>query len=125
MFPHVRAWSGPTPHEGFLLIGTHQPLAMAQVPGKIRKLYQQPAVAADLREWGPELDEANKILDLYMGDDRLMRSMVAGSPIITDDHPWTEFPLWRSRRSDSQYRIWIRAVPYKSQGLPASFNPYE
>jgi spermidine synthase len=110
VFPDVQVWSGVPPHYGFLLHGTHQPLAMNQVPGKIRKLYENPAVAADLREWGSELDEPAKILDLYVGDDGLLRSLAAGGPIITDDHPYTEFPLWRSRRLDGPYYQFIRAV---------------
>jgi hypothetical protein len=92
----VRAWSGPPSHRGFLLMGSHQPLDMTRVPEKIRKLYQNPAVVEDLREWGSELDQPKKVEGLYLADGKELLELLAGVPIITDDRPYTEFYLWRS-----------------------------
>ena len=32
---------------------------------------------------------------LLMLDERECAALVGGTPVITDDHPYTEFPLWR------------------------------
>jgi spermidine synthase len=117
-FPHVQAWCGPEPHAGFLLIGTEQPLAMAQAPAKIRKLYDRPAVAEDLRAWGPELDSPQRILDLYCGDREQLWAFVGPGRIITDDTPYTEFPLWRSRNKSGDFHSILRAFTYKHLADP-------
>lgn len=122
VFEHVRVWTGPEPHRGYLMIGTRQPLAMESVPAKIRKLYENPAIAEDLRQWGDSLDRPEKILDLYVSDGRDLRAACEHSPLITDDQPFTEFPLWRMLQSGGEYHTLIHAIPYKNRSY--SVDPY-
>jgi spermidine synthase len=124
-FRHVQLWAGPPAHPGWLLLGTHQPLVMAKVPAKVRKLYENPAVADDLRAWDDDLDGPHKLLDLYNADGDEVRQLLAGVPIITDDRPWTEFTLWRDRDKSSEYHKFLGAVPYKRQRRVGSVpDPY-
>jgi spermidine synthase len=107
VFPNVKFWSGPDPHPGFLLLGSRRPLE--GVPERIKAIYQNPQVKADLLEWGEELDRPEKILALYGGDRRELSVLVAGARIITDDSPYTEFYLWRSLDKTGEYYRMIGA----------------
>lgn len=116
VFEHVKVWTCPGEHRGYLMIATREPLKMSEVPAKVRKLYDNPAIAADLREWGASLDSPEKILDLYVSDGDALRAVSADAPIVTDDRPYTEFPLWRMLQSGGPYHTLINAIPYKEQG---------
>jgi spermidine synthase len=102
VFDHVQVWAGPEPVPGILLTASvHEVQGLRE---RIRKLYGQSLILADLREWGSELDQPEKILDLYLSDERELSAFVAGSEILTDDTPYTEFPFWRSRQNPEEYR---------------------
>jgi spermidine synthase len=109
VFEHVRVWAGPRAQPGFLLIGSHQPVR--DIAERIRRLYANPAVVADLRTWGSALDRPEKMLDLYMGEGAQLHSALADALIITDDCPYTEFPFWRSREPGGEYYTTLSAVP--------------
>ena len=109
VFEHIQVWSGPPSIPGYLLVGSGRPLhGMAQ---RIQRLYRDPSVAADLRGWGPELAQPDNILDLYVGDDQQLRRFVTGARVITDDCPYTEFPLWRSLEKGGDYHRILAARP--------------
>lgn len=101
VFPFVSAWSGTKAHPGFLLMGSHRPLQ--GVPEKIRQLYRKPAVVADLTEWDQDHDQPEKLLALHVTEGPGLVPLIAGARIVTDDCPYTEFPLWRSRVRDGEY----------------------
>jgi spermidine synthase len=111
VFEHVNGWAGPPPLSGILLLGSGRPLQ--HVREKVRQMYELPAVAADLREWGPELDHPEKVLQLYLADKRELSRFVAGVPLITDDSPYTEFPLWRARQAGGEYSRQFSAAAYQ------------
>jgi spermidine synthase len=123
VFAHVRVWTGPEPHRGFLLIGTHEPLNMASVPARIRKLYDESAVAEDLRLWGNHFDQPDKILDLYVMDEARLRHICAGTPMLTDDRPYTEFDLWRPLFPGPDSQI-SGALPYNHPSRETVVDPY-
>ena len=77
-FEHVNAWCGPGSDPGFVLIGSREPLQ--HVPERIERLYREAPVVDDLREWGTDLDQPEKILNLYVADERELSQLVAGSP---------------------------------------------
>jgi spermidine synthase len=87
---------------GFLLVGSPSRLSRQEMADRIRRGYRQQAAVADLLEWTPEYANPDKVIDLFLGDAEQMRPILADAPIITDDHPWTEFPLGRVvfRRAD-------------------------
>jgi spermidine synthase len=103
-FPHVTVWGGPGPEGGsmgFYLIGSQEPIE--GVERKVRDGFRNPAVVADLVEWGRECDSPEKVLGLYLADERPLRGLLADAPVITDDRPYTEFPLLRTLRGGSRY----------------------
>jgi len=122
VFEHVHVWTCPDEDRGYLMIATLEPLAMNRVPAKIRGLYDNPAIAADLREWSDVLDRPEKILDLYVSDGDALRAVCEDAPTVTDDRPYTEFPLWRMLQSGGEYHTKISAIPYKQQG--SGIDPY-
>ena len=92
VFKHVKGWGGGD-YSGFILIGSDEPIE--DVEAKIRRGMQEKSAYADLVEWGDEFDSAEKLMDLYLGDERDFRRFVGDVPAVTDDHPYLEFPLWR------------------------------
>lgn len=123
VFEHVHVWTGPGEHRGYLMIATLEPLEMSTVPSRIRKLYENPAIAADLREWGTHFDGPEQVLDLYVSDGDALRDVSRNAPLVTDDRPFTEFPLWRMMQSGGEYHTMINAIPYKQQG--GYVDPYQ
>ncbi len=102
VFPHVSAWRGPDLSlEGIFLLGGRRPPGRGEE--RIRQGYGQAAVVADLTEWDSVWDRPEKILDLYVAEGRDLRGLVSGSPVITDDRPYTEFPLWRALFAQEEY----------------------
>jgi spermidine synthase len=105
VFEYVSVWEGPSLQiegKGFYLLGSRMPLrGIAQ---KVHKAFETaPAVTADLVEWGGECDRPEKVLALYIGDEQQLRPLVSDAPIITDDRPYTEFPLWRAVSGRGEY----------------------
>ena len=98
-FPYVSVWSGPNP--GFLLIGTLRPVT--DVEGRVRRGFADPATVADLIEWDNSCDSPEKVLSLQVCDRDALLEFTSHSPIVTDDRPYTEFPLWRMNGRASTY----------------------
>jgi spermidine synthase len=94
VFEQVTAWAGTEHFPGLLLIGSRHPVA--RVPERIRAGFRSAVVRADLLEWDRDFDTPEKILDLYLADKQKLREFLGSAPVITDDHPLTEFPLWRA-----------------------------
>lgn len=97
VFDHVTVWEGPSRHaedRGFFLLGSPQPFR--GIADKIRQGFREAVVVADLVEWGAECDRPEKILALQIAETSRLRALVANAAIITDDRPYTEFPLWRA-----------------------------
>jgi spermidine synthase len=100
VFEHTSVWSGVN-FRGLYLLGSQRPFQ--DVPEKLGKLYEKPAIVADITEWGEECDRPEKFLELHIADGPDLKSFLAETPMITDDHPYTEFPLWRALFGDVEY----------------------
>jgi spermidine synthase len=93
VFPQGTVWSGRK-IKGYFLIGARSgPLRVD--PGQIRHAYTDPALRADILEWDDLVPTPESILDLYAAGQERMKSVADGAPIITDNNPWVEFPLFR------------------------------
>jgi spermidine synthase len=104
--PYVLVFEGPT-YRGFYLIGTFRPLNY--IKARIERGFSDPKIVADLKEWGDSSDTPEKVLALHVCDrDGLLR-FTQGSPILTDDRPYTEFPLWRMRGGDPEYDVLLES----------------
>jgi spermidine synthase len=93
VFHNMTAWKGP--HDwGFYLLGT---LAQTNVNrSKIERAFTNPRLIEDLSEYDNVCATSSQLLNLFMlrdGDD--MDGITKTASIITDNYPYTEFPLWR------------------------------
>jgi len=92
IFPNATVWRG-VKYPGFYLIGSIEPLKVN--PERFRQAYQDEEVIADLTEWDNLVPTSEDMLGLYLLSPAELADFVRGEPIITDNHPYTEFPLWR------------------------------
>src|SRR5207247_417982 len=92
VFPDATLWSGPI-IPGFYLLGGKREQAV--IEARLRNLYQNPVLHADLVEWDYSIDTPQRLLSLRLCDHQGLALLADGAPIITDDRPYTEFPLWR------------------------------
>lgn len=71
------------------------------------------AVVADLNEWNNAMPTPQSLLTLLVLKPDQLASFVDGAKVITDDRPYTEYPLWRSIY-DKTYRWKLDAVRLNS-----------
>lgn len=100
VFPYVSVWAGPT-FPGFFLIGTLRPVN--DVEARVRRGFADPATVADLTEWDDSCDTPDKVMSLWLCDRDALLEFTRDRPVVTDDRPFTEFPIWRMEGSDSEY----------------------
>jgi spermidine synthase len=93
VFPDVSLWAGPR-RWGMYLIGRVKPRSI-NIP-EIKKAFTNPKILADLTEIDRSCDTTEKLLRLriYL-EPRQMEHIMQTASLITDDYPFTEFPLWR------------------------------
>jgi spermidine synthase len=129
VFPQATIWSGP--HKwGWYLVGTLKPLDWTRFQQRLRQTYADPLLVADLTEYDSAVATPQQVEDLLMWRPDEVRRTVAGAPVISDDHPLTEFPLWRylrGRRALWHPRsAWLQPAARASGGAVAdtSDQPY-
>jgi spermidine synthase len=109
VFPDMYAWRGLTPPvTGFFLTGTPEPHPIDPAP--FRAANANAALVADLTEWDKSLPVPEAMLGLLLLRPEHVARFVGDARVITDDHPYTEFPLWRSRY-DPAYQTRIQWSP--------------
>lgn len=91
-YPHITVWGGRTA-EGVFLMGSDEPHAIHRE--RLDAMLVRPEVMADLKQWDDAADSTDKILGRYLMDRGGLLAYTAGQPLITDNYPRTEFPLWR------------------------------
>lgn len=93
VFPEGTVWSGDK-ISGYFLIGAGRgPLRVD--PARIRGAWAIPAVREDILEWDGNVGTPEKVLALYAAGATRMAEFSGDAPLITDNHPWIEFPLIR------------------------------
>lgn len=98
VFPGASLWGGYD-LPGFFLIGGHR--SFRHTDESLDKLVQRLKGIRDLSEWQNDYQNANVLKQLYLlGPEDLLTS-VENVPEVTDDHPFTEFPLWRGVPTDN------------------------
>ena len=92
VFPGATLWGG-LGMPGFYLIGGHR--SFEQTPDSLLSLVRRLSKIPDLSEWDAYYQDESILAHLYLlGADGLLE-LVKSVPEVTDDHPYTEFPLWR------------------------------
>ncbi len=97
VFPNAQVWRAPRmPVAGFYMMGFRDPAGPAQKG--FRRVTNEQELLADLNEFKFEapVPSLESLLSLKLMDSKQLAEFVADVPVITDDHPYTEFPLWRS-----------------------------
>ena len=99
VFPHVSLW-GLSRGSGVLMFGSEKPIAIDI--SRLGQLLSNKNISRIF--WPNNVDSRKKvgdILSLFIIDGEETDAFTGGAPIITDDHPYTEFPLFR-RNLNSQ-----------------------
>ena len=78
---------------GFYLIGGHR--SFEQTPDSLSSLARRLSKIPDLSEWDTLYQDEAILANLYLLDYNALLGFVKNFPEVTDDHPYTEFPLWR------------------------------
>ena len=91
-FPGATLWGG-LGDSGFYLIGGQR--SFKQTDENLRTVANQLSKIEDLKEWNTIYGDENIIRELYLLSPTELEKLVENVPEITDDHPYTEFPLWR------------------------------
>jgi spermidine synthase len=90
---------------GFYLVGLKEHRELD--PTRFRAANENRDIVADLSEWNDQEIKPEAILTLLTMTPPELSLFVQDARIISDDHPYTEFPLWRSL-FDKTYRSHIR-----------------
>jgi spermidine synthase len=116
VFPDATLWGSLDKRiEGFYLIGGHR--SFRPTTQELGNLAHRLSQIEDLGQWkaGVDYSRPENLEQLYLTDAAGLAKMVEGVPAVTDDHPYTEFPLWRSlflaegqrQLKASQVREWL------------------
>ena len=97
VFPGASLWGG-LGHSGFYLIGGHR--SFDQNDKSLSALAEKLSRIEDMGEWDHIYRDPEYLKLLYIMGSKELDAMVKGVPVITDDHPYTEFPIWRGVLSD-------------------------
>jgi spermidine synthase len=92
VFPGASLWGGLR-MPGFYLIGGHR--SFEQTPDSLSSLARRLSKIPDLSEWDTFYQNEALLTNLYLLGPEALRGFVKNIPEVTDDHPYTEFPLWR------------------------------
>ena len=93
VFPNMTVWKGPH-GSGLYLIGT---LAKTRIDKpKIEEAFTNPRLLEDLSEYDDSCVTSSQLLNLLVLQEKSnIENVTRGAVIITDNFPYTEFPLWR------------------------------
>ena len=103
VFPNAAVLSGPHGW-GFYLLGPKGRLDWTRFAEQSARAYGNPRIVADITEFGDALSQRDHLPGLLMFDADGLRRLGRDGVLITDDHPFTEFPLWRYLRNGRQ--VW-------------------
>jgi len=93
VFPHTSLWRGPV-YNGFYLIGTRK---QVQIPlDRFHRAFENKKFLEDINEFDKSVYSGDALADLFILNETELVEYLRNVPIITDNYPYTEFPLWRS-----------------------------
>ena len=103
VFPNAAVLSGPHGW-GFYLLGPKRRLDWTRFSEQSARAYENPRIVADITEFDDALSRPGDLPRLLMWDADGLRRLGRDGVLITDDHPFTEFPLWRYLRNGRE--VW-------------------
>lgn len=90
--PGATLWGG-LGFSGFYLIGGHRPFD--QTDESLTDLADRLSKIKDLSEWDAIYGDPKMLQKVYLLGSKEFEKMVEHAQAVTDDHPYTEFPIWR------------------------------
>ena len=94
VYPEGTIWSGPN-NWGWFLVGSMRPFDRERFRASLAATYADSVLVRDLLEYDSAVATADRVDSLLMWSAAEVRELTAGARLITDDYPFTEFPLWR------------------------------
>ncbi len=95
VFPNASVWRGlALPAPGFFMMGYKNEDAPSG--NEFVNVDDPTEILNDLNEWEPMFSSVESLRGLFLMKPQSLVGFVRDEPIITDDRPYTEFPLWRS-----------------------------
>jgi spermidine synthase len=100
VFPNTTIWSGVY-RFGIYLIGSNQEISI-DLPALAKRI-ENPLIQNDLKKSlrHKTAIDSTFILSLFLFDKQTAWNIVKDAPLLTDDHPYTEYPLltwWRDKK---------------------------
>jgi len=93
VFPNMTVWRGPH-NWGFYIVGTLTETRIDK--SKIEQAFTNPRLVKDLSEYDSSCVTSSQLLNLLLLQDKdHIEDATRNASIITDNFPYTEFPLWR------------------------------
>jgi len=104
VFPDGSIW-GALEYPGFYLTGGRRPIRptaeeRTEIVRKLQKI-------DDLREWTNVYSDESQLQSLYLMDAKELGRLLSDVPVVTDDRPSTEFPLWRFLWNPTGWRMLV------------------
>lgn len=93
VFPHTSVWSSLN-RTGTFFIGAPEPLRIDKQ--SFNAYFANPSVKDDLSLYADEPIDGQRVLSLLLLDENAARYYVEDTPVMTDDLPLIEFPLFRT-----------------------------
>jgi spermidine synthase len=114
VFLHATCWKG-FGYPGFFLIGQKKKLTIPY--DRFEEAFKNPKIMNDINELGDAINESDMLTNLFLLDEKDFHDYIQDEKIITDDHPYTEFPLWRIIFNPKTHRFLTanHIVEWKSQ----------
>ncbi|HWX23018.1 MAG TPA: fused MFS/spermidine synthase [Candidatus Binatia bacterium] len=94
VFPNTSVWSG-VHGLGFYLLGTTKPARWDLFEQNANSLFQNSALVEDLGQFDHDCVTLDQLRRLKLWSDEQIDKVSSDGVLITDDFPFTEFPLWR------------------------------
>ncbi len=94
VFPNGSVWSGPFGW-GWYLLGNQHAIDWGRFDQHLAEFYQDPVVMADIVQWDQIVATPAKVKAMFMWTAEEVLAASRQYPIVSDNHPFTEFPLWR------------------------------
>lgn len=92
VFPDMTVWIGPRGW-GFYIIGTLKETSVDK--SKIERYFKNPRFLKDLSEYDKSCPTSSQLTNLLVADKNDVGKFTKNALILTDNFPYTEFPLWR------------------------------
>jgi spermidine synthase len=103
VFEHTTLWTAPDVR-GFYCIGQRTPREIDSA--KAEQYLRRSEVQRDLTEYGYRCESINDVKALRVLNEDGFRALVQPYPVMTDDWPYTEFPLWRRLFSKDGFELY-------------------